>query len=1017
MRSFLGLLGCILVASQTNAQGIKSIQKASDKAHKIMSPKNGDMVQSPVNLVNPFVGTGGHGHTFPGATAPFGMIQLSPDTRHEGWDGCSGYHYSDSVIYGFSHTHLSGTGVPDYCDLLIVPQSGKKAKVVAGYENPNGFGSKFSHSTETAKPGYYEVFLEDDGIKAQMTTSERAGIHQYTFKREKDKKFILIDFDHRDDLIFAEYILDEKKHISGQRISKSWAEDQHFYFDLEFSIEPSKTKRISNKNGHKLLIEFPKQTKRLQIAIGISQVDEAGALKNRQTELDGFNFSKTRAFTRIKWQKELSKIRISNENKNKAAIFYTALYHCFIAPNLASDIDGRYRGHDQKIHELPEGDNHYTVFSLWDTYRTLHPLFTLIQPERTEEFIRTMLRIYDQRNDLPVWELASCETECMIGYHSVSAIADAYLKGYNDFDTTKALNAMVHTSKLDEYAKKEFAAQGFISSDQEAESVSKTLEYAYDDFCIAQMAKKMGRVDLFKEYDKRSLNFVNLYDPSTKFMRARRGAQWFGPFNPIEVNFNYTEANSWQYSLYAPHNIPVLANLMGGKDSLETWLDRLFAADSDLIGRHQVDITGLIGQYAHGNEPSHHMAYLYNYTNGSHKTQFYVDQILNELYTLQPDGLSGNEDCGQMSAWYVMSSLGFYPTAPGNTNYQIGRPLFKKARVKLPNKKLLSIEAPDNSASAKYVKGVSFNKTKGTVIDHNKIKKGGLLLFEMSEEPISTSNTNIHEDDSLLKTDFVPTPFIATEQRIFEDSIVIKIGSSKINNLKQRLYFSINNGLWQDYTKPFTIYETSTVSVKASGLPNVSDIPHNVKIAPYWSPIVQSLFSKRDPSVSLTLETEYANQYAASGPNTLIDGVRGSGDFRTGDWQGFYGENVTAEVRFEQPKNIRYIGASCIKDLKSWIFFPSEIKISYSINGVDFITLPEITILKDTQDDYEPKVRSFKTKLKQETSIQAIRFEVVNSGVCPEWHLGRGYDTWLFLDEFIFEPNIEINRGDSYYKD
>ena len=434
--------------TQMNAQVIKSLQKVSDKAHNVIQPQKKDMVASPVSLVNPFVGTGGHGHTFPGATAPFGMIQLSPDTRHEGWDGCSGYHYSDSVIYGFSHTHLSGTGVPDYCDLLIIPQSGKKAKVVPGYEDSKGFGSTFSHNTEIAKPGYYEVYLEDDAIKAQMTTSERAGIHQYTFQREKDKKFILIDFDHRDDLIFAEYILDDKKHISGQRISKSWAEEQHFYFDLEFSIEPSKIKRVKNKHGHKLLIEFPKQTKTLKIAIGISQVDEAGALKNRQTELDGFNFNKTRALTRVKWQKELSKIKISSEDREKASIFYTALYHCFIAPNLASDVDGRYRGHDQKIHELKEGEHHYTVFSLWDTYRTLHPLFTLIQPERTEEFIRTMLRIYDQRNDLPVWELASCETECMIGYHSVSAIADAYLKGYNDFDTSKALEAMVHTLSL-----------------------------------------------------------------------------------------------------------------------------------------------------------------------------------------------------------------------------------------------------------------------------------------------------------------------------------------------------------------------------------------------------------------------------------------------------------------------------------------------------------------------------------------------------------------------------------------
>ena len=660
-------------------------------------------------------------------------------------------------------------------------------------------------------------------------------------------------------------------------------------------------------------------------------MDEAGALKNRNTELDGFNFNKTRSLTRIKWQKELSKIKISNEDREKASIFYTALYHCFIAPNLASDVDGRYRGHDQKIHELKEGEHHYTVFSLWDTYRTLHPLFTLIQPERTKEFIRTMLRIYDQRNDLPVWELASCETECMIGYHSVSAISDAYLKGYNDFDTTKALEAMVNTSKLDEYAKKEYATQGFISSDQEAESVSKTLEYAYDDFCIAQMAKKMGRDDLYQEFTKRSLNFVNLFDPSTKFMRARRGAQWFGPFNPIEVNFNYTEANSWQYSLYAPHNVPVLASLMGGKDSLETWLDRLFSAESDLIGRHQVDITGLIGQYAHGNEPSHHMAYLYNYTNAPEKTQFYVNRILNELYTIQPDGLSGNEDCGQMSAWYVMSGLGLYPIAPGNTNYQIGRPIFKKAEIKLPNRKKLSIEAPNNSVSAKYVKEVLFNtvKVNNTEIDHNQIKKGGTLLFKMIEtaesKPESIQNTVENPlNDPTVNTPFtfVPTPFIATEQRIFEDSIIIELGCMQLQNKRlQLLYYSIDDGPWIEYKDAIVLYETSYVSIQTIEKPRGS----TAKAKFNKSPIVRSLFSKRDASVSLKLETQYANQYSASGPNTLIDGVRGGADFRTGDWQGYFGKDLNAVVSFEEARELTSIGISCIRDIKSWIFFLKEL--------------------------------------------------------------------------------------------
>jgi len=993
---YLVLSMFLIAVSYYKAQGnIKALNKSSDKAQEVFNSLNTKPKISPINFVNPFVGTGGHGHTFPGACAPFGMMQLSPDTRYEGWDGCSGYHYSDSIIYGFSHTHLSGTGVPDYCDLLIMPQCRKKPKLIPAYLKEGGFGSRFSHDTEKAIPGYYEVYLEEERIKAQMTVSERSGIHQYTFDESNYKKYILIDFDHRDKLLDMDYQIHDKKRISGKRISESWANEQHFYFDLEFSEKPCKIKKINIEGSHKLLVIFPKKTKKLFIHIGMSLVNQEGAYKNRLHELS--TFDAVRAKTAQNWNAELSKIQIETADLEKSRIFYTALYHCFIAPNLASDVDGKYRGRDQKIHQLPEGDNQYTVFSLWDTYRTIHPLFTLIQPERTNEFIRTFLRQFKEGKDLPVWELASCETECMIGYHSVSVIADAFMKGLKEYDKDEALEAMVYTSRLDEFAKKSFAEKGYISSDEEPESVSKTLEYAYDDFCIAQMAKKMGKSTIYEEYLKRSLHFVNLYDPSTKFMRARRGAQWFGPFDPSEVNFNYTEANSWQYSLYAPHNIPLLAKLMGGKDSLERWLDNLFSAKSDLIGRHQVDITGLIGQYAHGNEPSHHMAYLYNFTNKPGKTQFYVDRILNELYSIHPDGLSGNEDCGQMSAWYVMSAMGLYPIAPGSTLYQIGRPLFDRCAISLGKNKTVHIEAVNNSEDSKYVKSVSVNNqiVSGTQIDHLNIMNGANIKFEMSSVPVSVDKTITSEDSVIVSPYFISTPFIKNEIRVFEDSLSLELGFNSISqNKRYVLFYAIDRGPWMEYSGAFTIYSTSVVSIR------LDQISTNYQSSS--SPIVQSLFTKSDQNVSLHLKTEYANQYAAAGPNTLVDGVRGGPEFRTGDWQGFYGKDIDAEIVFDNPRIIKQIGVSCIRDLKSWIFFPTKVQLSYSLDGNNFIDLPDINQPSARQSDYEPKTMEFVRELENKTKVKAIRYRILNPGICPTWHLGDGNDTWLFLDELLF---------------
>lgn len=994
----------LLVSFQSLAQ-VPELQKASDKAQNaVYSPGKETKTLPAMMLVNPLIGTGGHGHTFPGVCAPFGMMQLSPDTRYDGWDGCGGYHYSDSIIYGFSHTHLSGTGVPDYGDLLIVPQSGE-AKWQGKFKDPNGYGARFSHENEVAALGFYEVLLEDENIRVNLSCTERAGMHEYTFLNASDKKYILLDLNYRDKLLKGNIKVIDAQNISGYRVSEAWANEQHFYFHLTTSA-PYISHELRTQNGElKLLLEFPTDTKEIRIKVGMSHVDEAGAKSNLDAEIPHFSLDQVYAENIRKWNKELDKIKIQADDQT-SRIFYSALYHSMTAPNLMSDVDGRYRGRDQQIHQLQDlKDQQYTVFSLWDTYRANHPLFTLIDQKRTSAYIRTFLRQYEEGGDLPVWELAACETECMIGYHSVSVISDAYMKGIRDFDANKALKAMVSTANADEFGKIAYAKNGLISSADEPESVSRTLEYAYDDYCIATMASALGNKAIALEFDKRSSNFVNLYDPNTKFMRARRGAQWYGPFDPSEVNFNYTEANSWQYSLYAPQHIPLLTNLMGGPDSLERWLDRLFTTQMKLSGREQADITGLIGQYAHGNEPSHHMAYLYNFTNAPHKTQLYVDRILAEMYQNAPDGLSGNEDCGQMSAWYVMSALGLYAVTPGKPVYQIGRPLLTSAQIKLENGKVIQIKCNNQSKTNKYIKAVTWNGKALTQlqISHEALMQGGVLVFEMSPTPSVHASS---QEPLELPPFFAPVPFIKTEQRVFNDSLLIEIDVVRLHqsgntyNLPQ-LFYQINGQKWQSYQQPFYIQANANISIKAGYKePVVKRQGLN-----YWSAVVTSNFIKKDPNVQLELKSTYSNQYTASGKDALIDGLTGGNEFRTGDYQGYYNQDVKAVIEFKEARNIEQVGVSFIRDQKSWIFSPSQVLVEGSMDGLTYIELAKKELSKATPQDKNPYKDKVIIEIESDKILKYkyLRYTISNPGLLPNWHLGAGNPTWLFIDELLYQ--------------
>jgi len=634
-------------------------------------------VESPVTFVDVFIGTGGHGHTYPGPSMPFGMIQPGPDTRLTGWDGCSGYHYSDSVIYGFSHTHLSGTGISDYGDILIMPETGMlKMKKGGPGDTENGYASVFSHETEEAGPGYYSVVLDDDGILAELTTSYRTALHRYTPLRDADTVHIVLDLMHRDKVLESSIRIVSDTEVEGYRRSTAWAKDQRIWFVMRFSrpfnvsgIESGATIRpdatSASGDSLKAWFSFPEmENNSLLVKMGISAVDVDGARKNMEDEIPGWDFEKVKKEAKDAWKKQLGKIQVYGGRHTDKVKFYSALYHACLNPNLYMDVDGRYLGRDMKIHQMDTG-SYYTLFSLWDTFRGEHPLLNIIEPERTQDFIRTFLLQYRQGGSLPVWELSANETRTMIGYHAAPVITDAWRKGLRDFDGTLALEAMVSSADADRDGLAYYRKKEYIGVEDESESVSKTLEYAYDDWCIAQMAKMLGKDDVYNTFIRRAQYYKNLWDPTTGFMRGRVNGGWFSPFDPREVNFNYTEANAWQYTFFVPQDISGLISLMGGEKKFSAKLDQLFTEKSEITGRQQADITGMIGQYAHGNEPSHHIAYLYNYSGEPWKTQEMVRRIMDEQYHAAPDGLSGNEDAGQMSAWFVLSSMGFYAVYTG----------------------------------------------------------------------------------------------------------------------------------------------------------------------------------------------------------------------------------------------------------------------------------------------------------------------------------------------------------------
>ncbi|MBL7883888.1 MAG: GH92 family glycosyl hydrolase, partial [Bacteroidia bacterium] len=806
-----------------------------------------------------------------------------------------------------------------------------------------------------AEAGYYSVKL-DNNIQAELTTTTRVGFHKYIFPKNEEARIVL-QLDHRDKTLESNLKAINNKTIEGFRRSEAWAKDQHIYFVIEFSEAFEEEGTIGTGNEKGIIgplfscFSFGKLNNNpLYIKIGVSNVSIEGARKNLKEELPHWDFEKVKSDAKALWNKELSKIEITSTDKNRLTIFYTALYHTMIQPNVAMDVDGMYRGRDNKIYKA-EGFTYYSVFSLWDTFRATHPLYTLIDKKRTSDFINTFLAQYEQGGRLPVWELASNETDCMIGYHSVSVIADAMIKGIKGFDYEKAFEASKHSAMLDHLGLDAYKKNGFISMDDEHESVSKTVEYAYDDWCIAQMAKLLNKKSDCDYFMKRSQSWKNMFDTETGFMRAKKNGGWLSPFDPREVNNNYTEGNSWQYSFFVPHDVQGLIEMMGGSLKFEQKLDELFSTSNKTTGREQVDITGLVGQYAHGNEPSHHMAYLYNYVNKPIKTQERVTQLLNEFYKNSPDGLIGNEDCGQMSAWYVLSSMGIYPVCPGKNTYDVGKCIWSNVKINLEN---------------------------GSTIELNPTSK---LLNETTVQLIKSPNNTSALSDYKTKN-IIPVPIIYANSKMFTDSLLVNIQS---NNKQNKIMLSINNTEFKEYVKPFYIYQSSAVS--AYTLSNDDK-----------STTVKASFYKKPNNWNIQLISKYNAQYTAGGNEGLIDGIRGETSWRKGEWQGYQYQNFECIIDLKKETTINYFSSGYLQDTRSWILMPTKVEYYTSSDNINFQLVATVNNTIDAKN-YDVIIRNFEAKFANSVKAKYIKVKAYNFGTLPEWHQGAGDQAFIFIDE------------------
>lgn len=758
-REFLALAG--LAASSSLLEGTTLAEPAT--------AAGADMTR----YVNVFAGTGGHGHVFPGPTMPFGVVQLSPDTGYRDWDWCSGYHYDDNVLIGFSHTHLSGTGAGDLLDLLLVPRTGEvvlnRGKDPEARKSPEGtYRSRFSHNNEKAEPGYYSVLTEAANgktIKTELTATERTGLARFTFPAG-EPAHIVLDWEYgygteqERKIESAELEVLDDQHLQGGRRVSRWAPDRHLYFATELSVKPTKvevflddqpsaTRKVEGKNLKAVLHFAPGTT--VMVKSGISMVSSANALANLRKEQPGFAFDKTRAAAKASWAKELARIQVDDTDEDRKHVFYTGMYHMMCAPTLADDVTGEYRGLDKQVHKLAPGEHNFSTYSAWDTYRALHPSFTLWQSERVAPLVNGLVRMASEsKYGFPVWPLQDGETYCMPGYHPASIMAEACVKKVPGIDWNKAYASMRKRCLEDDYEGLGYYRKlGYIPADKQYESVGKLVEYIYCDWACSKVADATGHADDAKVMRAHSQNYRNLFDPKMQFIRPKlENGEWAPNFDPkatghVPHHRDYTEANAWQSTFCVQHDVKGYMGMFGGREAFAKKLDALFTEAPGVSNETVVDMSGYIGQYVHGNEPSHHIAYLYLWAGQPHKSQERVRELLLTHYRNDFDGLDGNEDCGQMSAWFVMSALGLYAVDPVSATYVLTAPLFERARVRVGGGRELIIEAKrssGNAAEAKYIQSITVNgKPHNKLwITHEELVRGAHLVFELGTQPNMT---------------------------------------------------------------------------------------------------------------------------------------------------------------------------------------------------------------------------------------------------------------------------------------
>ena len=932
--------------------------------------------------VNPFLGTDFTGHCFPGAVWPFGMVQLSPDTRPDksDWQGCSGYHYSDSVIYGFSHTHLLGTGCDDLCDVLLMPVKG-----YSGELDRDRYKSSFSHEKESAGPGWYEVTLDDPEVKVSLTVGRRSGWHRYTFSSDTEEPQILLDLKHRDHLLSSSVRQMSDNEIAGHRSSSSWSQSQDVYYWMQFSKPISSFKTFRDEEGA-LMAFAGADDNTVYVRVGISSVSEENARLNLESDAEGLSlgregFEQMRRRASEEWNGYLSKIEVKGR-RDRMRTFYSCLYQTAVHPSLYSDVNGEYRGMDRQVHSTLGEWDRYTIFSIWDTFRALHPLLSLIERERTADFLQSFQSIFDEGGRLPIWELQGYETDCMIGYNSVSVIADALDKGIGGVDYTRLFEAMLSSARSHKFGLDSFYSDGCVTVDAEKESVSRTLEYSYDAWCVARVGELLSD-PRGEEYLTYAQQWRNILTPEG-FMNGRFNGGWYTPFDPREVNNNFTEANSWQYSFFVPQDISGHIEALGGDEAYGAKLDSLFSAQEQTLGRTQADITGQIGQYAHGNEPSHHIPYLYNYCGKAWKTQEMVRRILDTLYSPEADGLCGNSDCGQIPAWYVLSSLGIYNVCPGQGQFCLTTPLWKKSAMHFEDGNTLEIKSP--GSSKRYIKSVKLNDCGSTksYLDAKEILSGGKVNIRRCARPSSFGSAAKDRPSTSMRRTLVTAPAFEVDSPAFRDSLTVTLSQTGPGTV----YVS-TGGEFFEYKGPFSVKESCTMRAfcEKDGVRSATAVCG---------------VHRTEGNLSVKVLSRYSSQYSAGGDNGLVDGLRGSVNWAKGYWQGHQGTDFRAVLDLGESKKLSGIGAGFCQDVRSWIWMPKGVSFagSQSPDG-PFKPIGRVEN-KVSPTDYTIQVQDLVLKVPASTpAYRYIEVKAESFGTIPEWHLGAGGEAFIFIDEIF----------------